>query len=237
MTEIDLDTALNVLERRGLHFIRRGRTWAACCPLHADKSPSLRIFRGRDGVVRVACYPCGFTLTLPAFLCRLDGHPPHRAFYRAALVECGLPTRDPRPLAKGPPPPSHRPDGMPLPDRAGILSVLERVHLTDIEGLSPAPPRWGEPLCYPPGSWVFVPRWLSCHPRPLPLLPDAQGSLIAGIAAMKEIPRLFCVLRSPGGLVAVWERADPPFVRLCHRLGHEPAVIIEPPTRTIYWHE
>jgi hypothetical protein len=228
---------LAVLEKRGIYFIKRGSSWSAPCPLHADRSPSLHLFRGRNGVVRVACCPCGFTDTLPAFLCRLDGHPPLRAFYRAALVECGLPTRDPRPVVTGPPPPTHWPDGQPLPDERGIRAALVDVGTVDIEAMSPAPPFMGEPDAYPPDCWIFAPRFLRCHPKPANLTLAQQAALVARVAAMDESPRLHSVLLVPGRLLAVWERTDPPFVRLCHRLGHDPSASTEGPARTIFSHE
>lgn len=37
-------------------FIRAGREWKACCPLHADRSPSFTIYEGGE---RFHCFGCG----------------------------------------------------------------------------------------------------------------------------------------------------------------------------------
>ncbi len=39
-----------------LKLQRAGKEWKACCPFHADRSPSFTIF---DGGVRFHCFGCG----------------------------------------------------------------------------------------------------------------------------------------------------------------------------------
>lgn len=38
---------------------KQGREYVGICPFHRDSNPSLRIYRGRDGVQRYRCFACG----------------------------------------------------------------------------------------------------------------------------------------------------------------------------------
>lgn len=37
-----------------------GREWVACCPFHADRSPSFTIYQAKDGVWLAHCFGCGW---------------------------------------------------------------------------------------------------------------------------------------------------------------------------------
>jgi len=64
-------TPLDVLQRRQIPVRRR----MAVCPLHEDRTPSLSLFRGRDGNDRWKCHGCdagGDALDLEAALRGVD---------------------------------------------------------------------------------------------------------------------------------------------------------------------
>lgn len=48
----------DVLARDGIELRRVGSRWAACCPLHQEKSPSFYLLAGRDGTERFKCFGC-----------------------------------------------------------------------------------------------------------------------------------------------------------------------------------
>ncbi|MBB3408286.1 5S rRNA maturation endonuclease (ribonuclease M5) [Rhizobium sp. BK316] len=43
----------------GCKLIRSGREFSACCPFHAEDTPSFTIFAGQDGIERFHCFGCG----------------------------------------------------------------------------------------------------------------------------------------------------------------------------------
>lgn len=43
----------------GVRLQKNGDEFEACCPFHAEKSPSFTIYPGRDGVQRFFCFGCG----------------------------------------------------------------------------------------------------------------------------------------------------------------------------------
>lgn len=43
----------------GVKLERDGEEWVACCPFHAEDTPSFTVFRGKDGVERMHCFGCG----------------------------------------------------------------------------------------------------------------------------------------------------------------------------------
>ncbi|GAA3106965.1 hypothetical protein GCM10010520_59580 [Rhizobium viscosum] len=45
--------------RYGCRLERNGHEHVACCPFHAEETPSFTIFRGQDGVERYHCFGCG----------------------------------------------------------------------------------------------------------------------------------------------------------------------------------
>jgi DNA primase len=51
-------------------LLRAGNEWKACCPLHADRSPSFTIF---DGGVRFHCFGCGASGDVLDYLQQLHG--------------------------------------------------------------------------------------------------------------------------------------------------------------------
>lgn len=51
-------------------LIRAGAEWKACCPFHADRTPSFTIFAGGD---RFHCFGCGATGDVLDFVQQLDG--------------------------------------------------------------------------------------------------------------------------------------------------------------------
>jgi DNA primase len=64
MAEIDKQIQSRVplrdlLQRDNVVLRRSGSRWAACCPLHQEKTPSFFVSTGRDGVERFKCFGCG----------------------------------------------------------------------------------------------------------------------------------------------------------------------------------
>jgi len=63
MSEIDRlrrDVSLSgTAQAYGVTLQKNGHEWEACCPLHAEKTPSFTIFTGKDGVERFQCFGCG----------------------------------------------------------------------------------------------------------------------------------------------------------------------------------
>ncbi len=45
--------------RYGCRLQRNGHEHIACCPFHAEETPSFTIFRGQDGIERFHCFGCG----------------------------------------------------------------------------------------------------------------------------------------------------------------------------------
>lgn len=45
--------------RYGCRLKRNGHEYIACCPFHAEETPSFTIFRGQDGIERFHCFGCG----------------------------------------------------------------------------------------------------------------------------------------------------------------------------------
>lgn len=43
----------------GVKLERDGAEFVACCPFHAEDTPSFTIFRGQDGIERMHCFGCG----------------------------------------------------------------------------------------------------------------------------------------------------------------------------------
>lgn len=43
----------------GIKLDRNGDEWEACCPFHAEDTPSFTVFAGKDGAERYHCFGCG----------------------------------------------------------------------------------------------------------------------------------------------------------------------------------
>ena len=49
-------SAIDAAERAGIPMVRRGGSYWACCPLHGEKTPSMKFYKGDRGW---ACFGCG----------------------------------------------------------------------------------------------------------------------------------------------------------------------------------
>lgn len=54
--EFELSTYLPL---RGIELRRNGNEWEACCPFHAENTPSFQIYRGKRGTQEFHCKGCG----------------------------------------------------------------------------------------------------------------------------------------------------------------------------------
>lgn len=68
----DFDLA-DVASGFGVALRRDGREWEACCPFHAEDTPSFKIFTGKDGVQRFHCFGCGKRGDVVDFVAELKG--------------------------------------------------------------------------------------------------------------------------------------------------------------------
>ena len=85
-----------------MKLIRAGNEWKACCPFHADRSPSFTIF---DGGERFHCFGCGAGGDVLDYLQRAHGVTLREA---AAMLDGGqVPTVVHRPLPVAPRPESN----------------------------------------------------------------------------------------------------------------------------------
>lgn len=53
------NTIDTVASRMGVRLQKDGKEWRACCPMHAENTPSFTIFPGKSGVQRFHCFGCG----------------------------------------------------------------------------------------------------------------------------------------------------------------------------------
>jgi predicted P-loop ATPase len=63
------------LPARGVDLKKNGREWRACCPLHAEKSPSFTVYQGRKGHQLFRCFGCDASGDVIEFVSRFDGVP------------------------------------------------------------------------------------------------------------------------------------------------------------------
>lgn len=65
-------SAIDAAERAGIHLVRRGNGFWACCPLHGEKTPSLKFYEGDRGWVCFGCHKGGDAITLYQELYRVE---------------------------------------------------------------------------------------------------------------------------------------------------------------------
>ena len=68
--EVRRSTRLSSIAAKSLKLTRAGREWKACCPFHADRTPSFTIYADDR---RFMCFGCGAEGDLLDFLMRLHG--------------------------------------------------------------------------------------------------------------------------------------------------------------------
>lgn len=61
------------LPQRGIDLKRNGREWEACCPFHAENTPSFRVYPGRRHAQRFFCFGCGVQGDVIEFVQEWDG--------------------------------------------------------------------------------------------------------------------------------------------------------------------
>jgi putative DNA primase/helicase len=57
----------------GYKLTRNGREFETCCPFHAEKTASFKIYTGNDGIERFHCFGCGRTGDVLDFVCEARG--------------------------------------------------------------------------------------------------------------------------------------------------------------------
>ncbi|MBB3311778.1 hypothetical protein FHT78_003543 [Rhizobium sp. BK196] len=104
----------------GCRLIRSGQEFSACCPFHAEDTPSFTIFAGQDGVERFHCFGCGRKGDVLDFVQQVRG-----VDLQGAIRILG--GRDIRPNV----PPAHNLyEGIvPVPPPAGLLKAGARIRL------------------------------------------------------------------------------------------------------------
>lgn len=65
-------TAIEAAERAGIPLMRRGSSYWACCPLHGEKTPSMKFYEGDRGWSCFGCHKGGDAVTLYAELYRVE---------------------------------------------------------------------------------------------------------------------------------------------------------------------
>jgi DNA primase len=65
-------TAIEAAERAGIPLVRRGGSLWACCPLHGEKTPSMKFYEGDRGWVCFACHKGGDAVKLYEELYHLE---------------------------------------------------------------------------------------------------------------------------------------------------------------------
>lgn len=63
----------DVASRYGLKLTADGKEWKACCPFHAEKTPSFTIYHAGGGVDRFMCFGCGSHGDVIDFVQEWDG--------------------------------------------------------------------------------------------------------------------------------------------------------------------
>lgn len=78
---------------------RQGSEYVALCLFHDDHNPSMRIYKGRDGVQRYRCFSCGANGDVTDFICEVENVDKGEAVRRLEGGEMPMPqTRPPREL-------------------------------------------------------------------------------------------------------------------------------------------
>lgn len=70
---------------------KKGSEYVALCQFHADKDPSMTIFRGRDGIQRFRCFACGAGGDVIDFICEVENVDPVEAVRRLDGEELPMP--------------------------------------------------------------------------------------------------------------------------------------------------
>ena len=65
-------TAIDAAERAGIPMVRRGSSYWACCPLHGEKTPSLKFYEGDRGWTCFGCHKGGDAIKLYEELYRVE---------------------------------------------------------------------------------------------------------------------------------------------------------------------
>jgi DNA primase len=65
-------SAIDAAERAGIHLVRRGGSYWACCPLHGEKTPSLKFYEGDRGWHCFGCHKGGDAVKLFEELYRVE---------------------------------------------------------------------------------------------------------------------------------------------------------------------
>ena len=65
-------TAIDAAERAGIPMVRRGGGYWACCPLHGEKTPSLKFYEGDRGWTCFGCHKGGDAIKLYEELYRVE---------------------------------------------------------------------------------------------------------------------------------------------------------------------
>lgn len=61
------------LPQRGIELKRNGNEWEACCPFHAENTPSFRVYPGKRHAQRFHCFGCGVQGDVIEFVQEWDG--------------------------------------------------------------------------------------------------------------------------------------------------------------------
>jgi DNA primase len=65
-------TAIDAAERAGIPLVRRGGSYWACCPLHGEKTPSMKFYEGDRGWACFGCHRGGDAIKLYEELYRVE---------------------------------------------------------------------------------------------------------------------------------------------------------------------
>ena len=65
-------TAIEAAERAGIPMVRRGGSYWACCPLHGEKTPSMKFYEGDRGWSCFGCHKGGDAVKLYEELYRVE---------------------------------------------------------------------------------------------------------------------------------------------------------------------
>ena len=180
-------------QRFGIELTKDGREFKACCPFHAEQTPSFTIFRGNDGMGRFYCFGCGERGDLVDFVIKLKG-----VEYREAINILGG-------------------------GASGANIAPKRIQVTSIyDGFLPiAPPREIEPkkriALYNPKRAGEANEWGSFTPSAVYPYRRADGSLIGYVLRRelkdggKETPMVMWV-KTPNGNEG-WSRFPFPKLR------------------------
>ncbi len=65
-------TAIEAAERAGIPMVRRGSSYWACCPIHSEKTPSMKFYEGDRGWTCFGCHKGGDAVKLYEELYRVE---------------------------------------------------------------------------------------------------------------------------------------------------------------------